>query len=71
MSFNYEERLEILSFYDKHGLNAVLDHVRVQGIKLSKASVYRWLSVRKATVASYGGVSLLRYQTGSIEHCNF
>ena len=40
MSFNYQERISILEFYDKYGLNPALDFVRHQGgINISSDTV--------------------------------
>ena len=58
MSFNYRERISILEFYDKYGLNPALDFVRHQGVSISQATLYRWLGVRKKAKASYGGISV-------------
>ena len=41
MSFHYNERIEILKFYDKYGLEPALDFVRHQGITISPATLYR------------------------------
>ena len=58
MSFNYQERITILEFYDKYGLNPALDFVRHQGVSISPATLYRWLGVRREAKASYGGISV-------------
>jgi transposase InsO family protein len=47
MSFTYQEKLNILQFYDKHGFEPALDYVRLQGIKLGQSTLYEWLAQRK------------------------
>lgn len=58
MSFTYQERIKVLEFYDKYGLNPALDFVRCQGVSISQATLYRWLGVRKKAKASCGEISV-------------
>jgi Integrase core domain len=46
MSFSYQEKLSIIQFYDKHGMEAALDYVRMQGVNLGQSTLYGWLAVR-------------------------
>jgi Integrase core domain len=57
MSFTYQERINVLEFYDKYGLKPALDFVRCQGVDISPATLYRWLGVRKKAKSSYGEIS--------------
>jgi transposase InsO family protein len=58
MSFTYQERIKVLEFYDKYGLNPALDFVRCQGVDISQATLYRWLGVRKKAKSSCGEISV-------------
>jgi transposase InsO family protein len=46
MSFSYQEKLNIIQFYEKHGMEAALDYVRMQGVNLGQSTLYGWLAVR-------------------------
>jgi Integrase core domain len=58
MSFTYQERINVLEFYDKYGLNPALDFVRCQGVDISQATLYRWLGVRNKAKSSCGEISV-------------
>jgi Integrase core domain len=58
MSFTYRERINVLEFYDKYGLNPALDFVRCQGVDISPATLYRWLGVRKKAKSNCGEISM-------------
>ena len=49
MSFNYEERIKILNYWNKHGLTATIDAIRLsdKGETLSRATLFRWKKVWK------------------------
>jgi transposase InsO family protein len=46
MSLKYEDKLLVLQFYDKHGMEVALDLAKARGHKLKQSTLYGWLAVR-------------------------
>lgn len=59
MSFNLDDKIKILNFYDKYGMEETLEAVRLQGKTLSNKSLYRWRSQRKRLEENQQSISLL------------
>jgi hypothetical protein len=58
MSLKYEDKLLVLQFYDKHGMEAALDLAKARGHKLKQSTLYDWLAVRREARSSNASESI-------------
>lgn len=57
MSFNYEDRMKILEYSFKHGIESTIDAVKFSGKSIDRATIYRWRKSLSAVGHSLGYVS--------------
>jgi transposase InsO family protein len=57
MSFNYEDRMKILKYSFKHGIESTIDAVKFSGKSIDRATIYRWRKSLSVVGQSQGFVS--------------
>jgi hypothetical protein len=57
MSYNYEDRIKILEYSSKHGIQSTIDALELNGKSINRATIYRWRKAMKVVEKTSGYIS--------------
>jgi Integrase core domain len=57
MSYNYGDRIKILEYSSKHGIQSTIDALELNGKSINRATIYRWRKAMKDAEKTSGYIS--------------